>query len=83
MFFGEFPAVRALQSATFSTSKEGSSMHRFSAWCLVVAVLVAAPSVALAQASIAGVFVINSGAILPGWTVEAASPALIEKVARR
>ena len=55
-------------------------MHRISAWCLVVAVLVAAPSVALAQASIAGVVRDNSGAVLPGVTVEAASPALIEKV---
>jgi hypothetical protein len=34
----------------------------------------------LAQASIAGVAKDSSGAILPGVTVEAASPALIEKV---
>jgi hypothetical protein len=46
----------------------------------VVAVLVAAPSVAWAQASIVGVVRDNSGAVLPGVTVEAASPALIEKV---
>ena len=38
------------------------------------------PSAALAQSSIAGVVRDASGAVLPGVTVEAASPALIEKV---
>jgi len=38
------------------------------------------PRVALAQAVIAGVVHDASGAVLPGVTVEAASPALIEKV---
>ncbi|MES1254042.1 MAG: carboxypeptidase regulatory-like domain-containing protein [Acidobacteriota bacterium] len=38
-----------------------------------------APHAALAQASIAGVVKDVSGAVLPGVTVEAASPALIEK----
>ena len=38
------------------------------------------PSVAYAQASIAGVVRDSSGGVLPGVTVEAASPALIEKV---
>ena len=38
------------------------------------------PSVVYAQASIAGVVKDASGAVLPGVTVEAASPALIEKV---
>jgi hypothetical protein len=38
------------------------------------------PTVALAQASIAGVVRGSSGAVLPGVTVEASSPALIEKV---
>jgi hypothetical protein len=41
--------------------------------------LVLAPVAALAQASIAGVVRDASGAVLPGVTVEAASPALIEK----
>ena len=44
---------------------------------LVLAVMV--PSLAAAQ-SIAGVVRDSSGAVLPGVTVEAASPALIEKV---
>jgi len=38
------------------------------------------PSVVYAQASIAGVVKDASGAVLPGVTVEAASPVLIEKV---
>ena len=38
------------------------------------------PGMAYAQASIAGVVRDSSGAVLPGVTVEAASPALIEKV---
>jgi len=44
----------------------------------VVAVLV--PATSQAQASIAGVVKDGSGGVLPGVTVEAASPALIEKV---
>ena len=42
--------------------------------------LVLAPAVALAQASIAGSVHDSSGAALPGVTVEASSPALIEKI---
>jgi hypothetical protein len=38
------------------------------------------PAVASAQSSLAGVVKDTSGAVLPGVTVEAASPALIEKV---
>ena len=44
------------------------------------AVLVLLPAAALAQASISGIVRDTSGAILPGVTVEAASPVLIEKV---
>ena len=40
---------------------------------------VLAPSFAFAQASIRGVVKDSSGAVLPGVTVDAASPALIEK----
>ena len=39
-----------------------------------------APNVAMAQSAIAGVVKDTSGAVLPGVTVEASSPALIEKV---
>ncbi|MGE0447263.1 MAG: carboxypeptidase regulatory-like domain-containing protein, partial [Vicinamibacterales bacterium] len=47
--------------------------------CMAVA-LVMVPALAYAQASIAGVVRDASGGVLPGVTVEAASPALIEKV---
>src|SRR6476619_5955736 len=47
--------------------------------CLVLACLFAAQS-AWAQATIAGAVKDTSGAVLPGVTVEAASPVLIEKV---
>jgi len=46
----------------------------------LIALLLFAPASAWAQATIAGVVTDNSGAVLPGVTVEAASPALIEKV---
>ena len=47
---------------------------------LVVACLVAGHGAALAQGTVAGVVRDASGGVLPGVTVEAASPALIEKV---
>src|SRR6185295_2803219 len=47
---------------------------------LAFAYVLLAPSAAWAQASIAGVVKDTSGAVLPGVTVEASSPALIEKV---
>jgi Carboxypeptidase regulatory-like domain len=53
-----------------------------SKWRLVLAVLaclVALPSLAHAQSAITGIVKDTSGAVLPGVTVEAASPALIEK----
>jgi hypothetical protein len=51
-------------------------------WHILVAFvwLLAAPAAAYAQASMTGVVRDTSGAVLPGVTVEAASPALIEKV---
>ena len=45
--------------------------------CLCLALV---PAAAYAQASITGVVKDTSGAVLPGVTVEAASPAIIEKV---
>jgi hypothetical protein len=47
---------------------------------LIFVGLAAVPTVAYAQSSIAGTVRDTSGAVLPGVTVEAASPALIEKV---
>jgi hypothetical protein len=45
---------------------------------LIVVLLV--PTTAFAQASLTGVVRDSSGGVLPGVTVEAASPVLIEKV---
>ncbi len=47
---------------------------------VVLAALVSLPASAYAQASITGVVKDTSGAVLPGVTVEASSPVLIEKV---
>lgn len=47
---------------------------------LAATAVLAVPSFAAAQATIAGIARDTSGSVLPGVTVEAASPALIEKV---
>jgi len=47
---------------------------------LLVGCLTLVPASVFAQASIAGVVRDSSGAVLPGATVEASSPVLIEKV---
>src|SRR5437667_11453953 len=49
-----------------------------SSWALLVLLLL--PSAASAQAAITGVVKDASGGVLPGATIEAASPVLIEKV---
>src|SRR6059036_2553801 len=46
---------------------------------MVVVLVLFLPAAAAAQAAITGVVKDTSGAVLPGVTVEAASPALIEK----
>ena len=48
-------------------------------FALVALVALAVPQGALAQSAIAGVVKDTTGAVLPGVTVEASSPALIEK----
>ena len=49
--------------------------------CLLVVLLIAAaPSRSEAQSAVSGVVTDASGAVLPGVTVEAASPVLIEKI---
>jgi Carboxypeptidase regulatory-like domain len=68
--------------------KAGSYRHscsRTSRWASLLALatmgcLTLLPRSAEAQASLAGVARDSSGAVLPGVTVEAASPVLIEKV---
>jgi hypothetical protein len=54
-------------------------MRRFLIGNVVFVSLAIVPAAAYAQASIAGSVRDNSGAVMPGVTVEASSPALIEK----
>ena len=54
-------------------------MHRFVKAILVLVALVVIPATAHAQASIVGTVRDSSGAVIPSVTVEASSPALIEK----
>jgi hypothetical protein len=55
-------------------------MFHLSRSSVVVLAILFLPSTVLAQAALTGVVRDTSGAVLPGVTVEAASPALIEKV---
>jgi hypothetical protein len=54
-----------------------SRISRSRRTCLLVGVLLLAPTAALAQ-GISGTVSDNTGGVLPGVTVSAASPALIE-----
>jgi Carboxypeptidase regulatory-like domain len=54
-------------------------MHTLRGWFFALTLVVFVPAAAFAQASISGVVKDASGAVLPGVTVEASSPALIEK----
>ena len=63
------------------SSQSGPHAWKKYGWVVALAAcLGAAPSIAYAQAAIAGVVKDASGAVLPGVTVEASSPALIEKM---
>ena len=55
-------------------------MARFSRIVIPIIGVILMPAWALAQSTITGVVKDTSGAVLPGVTVEAASPVLIEKV---
>src|SRR5438094_3271553 len=55
-------------------------MREFAKYVLGIAFVVLAPGAAYAQGSIVGLVKDASGAVLPGVTVEASSPVLIEKV---
>ena len=71
------PAVRV---GGVTLRRETSCARRSSLFCVVLAAPSVAYAQASAQASITGVVRDSSGAVLPGVTVEASSPALIEKV---
>jgi hypothetical protein len=53
---------------------------RTAAKCLAILAILVLPTIASAQATLTGAVRDTSGAVLPGVTVEASSPALIEKV---
>jgi len=55
-------------------------MRRFTAVMFVLSWMLLLPAIASAQATVTGVVQDTSGAVLPGVTVEASSPVLIEKV---
>lgn len=55
-------------------------MGRFAAFATLLVSTALFPSIAFAQGSITGVVTDTSGAVLPGVTVEVASPVLIERV---
>src|SRR5689334_19370093 len=55
------------------------TMRRFVKVVLALSSVLLLPSVVFAQAGLAGNVKDSSGAVLPGVTVEASSPALIEK----
>ena len=55
-------------------------LARLARTVIVLAGLVLIPALAHAQATLSGVVRDSSGGVLPGVTVEASSPALIEKV---
>src|SRR4051812_285822 len=76
---GTITAIRGRESVS---EEENSRMRSFASRVVIgVACLSLWPMIASAQtSSIAGVVKDASGAVLPGVTVEAASPALIEKV---
>ena len=54
-------------------------MQRFLRIVALSPMILVAPAAAFARATIAGVVKDTSGAVLPGVSVEAASPALTEK----
>src|SRR5688572_484203 len=58
----------------------GLRMRGFKLVLLAIALIVSVPMPAFAQATLAGLVRDTSGAVLPGVTVEASSPVLIEKV---
>jgi hypothetical protein len=60
--------------------RKGGSMRVAVKYLFVLIVVLLAPASAYAQASITGVVRDSSGGVMPGVTVEAASPVLIEKV---
>src|SRR5262245_1212492 len=68
------------EKQSMNSSSWNERMGRVCAAICAALMILAAPAVVWAQAAIAGTVKDTSAALLPGVTVEAASPALIEKV---
>src|SRR5688500_2407154 len=75
-------ASRACNSCLHATCRHGTEeplMRQFSKAVCVLTALLLFPALAHAQATLAGTVRDASGGVLPGVTIEASSPALIEK----
>src|SRR5688572_20485752 len=77
---GGRPGKTCQSTASWNGETGGRVMRRVVKTLLMLAFTVLLPAAAWAQATIAGEVRDTSGAVLPGVTVEASSPALIEKV---
>src|SRR5262245_27044689 len=76
----KFPSERGTEMfCPGNQSVNGRTLMRLFTKAVLVAAIVLLPTLASAQ-SLAGIARDASGAVLPGVTVEAASPVLIEKV---
>src|SRR6476620_7940077 len=76
-------ARQRLHRSCYSHYPKGADMRvlaRLTRLAASILVFTALPATVFAQATIAGIVKDTSGAVLPGVTVEAASPALIEKL---
>ena len=71
---------RIPKQSSYALKRSEVQMRALAKTLVLLAWIVLIPTAALAQAVIAGTVRDSSGAVLPGVTVEAASPALIEKV---
>src|SRR3954451_21177844 len=68
-----------MPASKFSGGSQGACMALLRRIVFVASWLAVLPASAYAQATLAGIVKDASGAVLPGVTVEASSPALIEK----
>ena len=73
-------AERIPKQSSYALKRSEVQMRALAKVLVLLAWVVLIPTAALAQAVIAGTVRDTSGAVLPGVTVEASSPALIEKV---
>src|SRR5215475_7145613 len=69
----------SIRTCRYSVSRRERSSMRTLTKCVAVLVVLLLPATVLAQATLTGTVHDASGAVLPGVTVEASSPALIEK----